>query len=319
MAPRFCLRRPGLHLLFLGCSLVLLAGTLSAAPAIEITADRQFDFAGHLFAGAAYERAVTEYERFIFLFPEDGRVDEARYQIGMALFHAQQYSDAAEAFLEVIDRSGGRPIAETDTSARAYFRLSDCYVRMGAPGQAVNNLNNLAAVAASPQLQDEARYRAGWILLEAGAWQPAATAFNAIRPERREDYRLPELFSAMAGIRDLPRKQPAVAGALAVVPGMGYLYCERYRDALVALVLNGGMIAATYTAFDNDNPALGGILALVGAGFYTGSIYGSISSAQKYNRDQTEQFISGLRQRYRLDLSLSPVPGGAALSLHGSF
>jgi hypothetical protein len=79
------------------------------------------------------------------------------------------------------------------------------------------------------------------------------------------------------------------------------------------------MIAAAYTAFDNDNPALGGILALVGSGFYAGNIYGSISSAHKYNQLQTDKFVSGIRQRYKLDLSLLPAQGGAMLSLQYSF
>ena len=159
----------------------------------------------------------------------------------------------------------------------------------------------------------------GWILLDAGQWRQADIAFRRISPDRREAYRLPELYQAMEGYRDIPRKSPAAAGTLAAVPGMGYLYLGRYRDALVSLVLNGGMMWAAYTAFDDDNPALGGLLSLVGAGFYTGSIYGSISGTHKYNRDQTEAFVSGIRQRYQLDLSLSPTPGGAMLALHYSF
>lgn len=311
--------RPGARIVLLGCILLFLAAPLSAAQTIEIDADRQFDFAEHLLAKEAYDRAITEYERFIFLFPEDNRVADAFYQIGMAHFNSRRYPDAAEAFFQVIDRAGGRPFSDSDIAARAYFRVSDCYVKMGATGQAINNLNNLATLADSPQLQDETRYRMGWILLEEGLWKNSTLAFNQIRPEKKDHYRLPELFKAVEGYRDIPRKSPAAAGTLAVVPGMGYVYCERYRDALVSFILNGGMMFAAYKAFDGDNPALGGLLTLVELGFYSGNIYGSIASAHKYNRDQTERFISGIRQRYKLDLSLSPEPGGASLSFRYSF
>lgn len=312
-------RWPGARILLFGCILLFLAAPLSAAQTIEIDADRQFDFAEHLFAKKEYDRAITEYERFIFLFPGDDRLEDALYQIGMAHFNTRRYPDAAEAFFQVIDRAGGRPVSESDTVARAYVRVSECYVNMGATGEAVNNLNNLATLADSPGLQDEARYRMGWILLEEGLWKNSALAFSQIRPEKKDHYRLPELFKAMEGYRDIPQKSPAAAGTLAVVPGMGYLYLERYRDALVSFVLNGGMIFAAYTAFDNNNPALGGLLTLVELGFYSGNLYGSISSAHKYNRDQTQRFISGIRRRYKLDLSLSPTPGGAFLSFRYSF
>lgn len=319
MMPVYLKRWPSARIILLGCILFFLAVSLSTAQTIEINADRQFDFAEHLFAKKAYDRAITEYDRFIFLFPGDDRVEDALYQIGMAHFNSRRYPEAADAFFQVIDHAGGRPVSKSDTVARAYIRVSECYVNMGAVGQAVNNLNNLATAADSPELKDEARYRMGWILLEEGQWKNSALTFRQIRPEKKDQYHLPELFRAMEGSRDIPQKSPAAAGALAVVPGMGYLYCKRYRDALVSFALNGGMIAATYAAFDNDNPALGGLLTLVGLGFYSGNIYGSISSAHKYNQDQTQRFISVIRERYKLDLSLSPTAGGASLSFRYSF
>lgn len=311
--------RPCARIALLGCILLFLAAPLPAAQTIEINAGRQFDFAQHLFDKKAYDRAITEYERFIFLFPGDDRAADALYQIGMAHFNTRRYPEATEAFFQVIDRAGGRPVSKSDVVARAYFRVSECYVKMGETGQAVNNLNNLATVADSPRLQDEARYRTGWILLEEGLWKNATLAFSQIRPEQKDRYRLPELYKAMEGYRDIPQKSPAAAGTLAVVPGMGYVYCERYRDALVSFILNGGMMFAAYKAFAGDNPALGGLLTLVELGFYSGNIYGSIASAHKYNRNQTERFISGIRERYQLELSLSPEPGGAALSFRYSF
>ncbi|EPR39046.1 Tetratricopeptide repeat-containing protein [Desulfococcus multivorans DSM 2059] len=299
--------------------LLVQSGPASAGRILEVDADRQFDFAGHLFDKADYDRAVTEYERFIFLFPDNDRVVDAMYQIGTAYFRSGRYPDAVEAFSRIADRHGTRPISESDTVLRAYYRISECYVRMGATGQAVNTLNNLAALTDSHQIRDEVRYRMGWVLLEAGLWKNAALAFNEIDTERQERYGLPELFDAMGEYQNISRKKPGFAGALAVIPGLGYLYCERYRDALVSFFLNSGMMLATYTAFRNDNPALGGLLALVESGFYSGNIYGSITSAHKYNQDQTERFISDIRTRYKLDLSLSPTRGGALLSLRYSF
>lgn len=306
--------------ILLGGLLLALAAAPAAGQTIEADADRQFAFAEHLFSRGDTDRAITEYERFLFLFPEDGRGDEARYRIGMAHAGTGKEREAIEAFSRIIDRHGARPVTESDGfTVRAYVRISEAYVRMGETGQALNNLNNLAAVTDSPEIIGEARYRMGWILLEAGHWENAARLFRQIPPDQTGPYRLPELFSAMEGYGEIPRKNPAVAGTLAVIPGMGYLYCGRPRDALVSLLLNGGMILAAYQAFENDNPALGGLLTLVELGFYSGNIYGSISSAHKYNQNQAERFISEVRRRHKIDLSLAPVPGGAVLSLHYPF
>ncbi len=113
-----------------------------------------------------------------------------------------------------------------------------------------------------------------------------------------------------------PRKNPNLAGLFAVVPGGGFLYCERYRDAFVSFLLNTGLIYAADAAYDNDNVALAGVIGFVGAGFYTGNIYGSISSAHKYNRAQTIKLLDpqfSIRPKFDLEKN------GYGLSFHYKF
>jgi len=73
---------------------------------------------------------------------------------------------------------------------------------------------------------------------------------------------------------------------LSVIPGAGYLYLERYQDALISLLVNTALIFAAYEAFDNDLYVLGGIISFVELGFYAGNIYGATTSAHKINRSQ---------------------------------
>jgi len=118
---------------------------------------------------------------------------------------------------------------------------------------------------------------------------------------------------------NIRRKSPGVAGALAVLPGGGYLYCNRPRDALISFLLNGGLIYAAYEAFDNDMPALGGVISFVEIGFYSGNIYGSISSAHKYNHDQERRFVDRLKENLKVGLSSRPENKGLELSLRYRF
>jgi hypothetical protein len=100
----------------------------------------------------------------------------------------------------------------------------------------------------------------------------------------KKKYSIEILINKLDGINSIKRKNPKIAGALSIIPGAGFLYCERYRDALVSFLLNSALIIASYKSFQNDNPYFGGAIAFFETGFYTGNIYGSISSVHKYNK-----------------------------------
>ncbi|WP_457551880.1 hypothetical protein [Desulfobacula sp.] len=113
-----------------------------------------------------------------------------------------------------------------------------------------------------------------------------------------------------------PKKNPGLAGAFAIIPGGGFLYCERYHDAFVTFLLNIGLMYASYTAFDNDNKALSSVIAFVETGFYTGNIYGSISSVHKYNQ---AQIIEIFNKKITIDSKLDPPKKGIGLSFNYGF
>ena len=109
-----------------------------------------------------------------------------------------------------------------------------------------------------------------------------------------------------------------MAGFLSILPGGGYFYCERYQDALVAFLLNGALILASWEAFDQGNPALGGVIAAVEFGFYAGNIYGGIASAHKYQRPKThEVLLNTLKENARI--GVSGANGGLQLSVQIPF
>jgi len=87
-------------------------------------------------------------------------------------------------------------------------------------------------------------------------------------------------------------KNPAVAGVLAVVPGLGYLYDGYKQSAIASFIVNGLFIWGTVEAFRQDNKGLGVVLGLFSFGFYSGNIYGSITSAQRKNTKEKDDLIS---------------------------
>jgi hypothetical protein len=50
---------------------------------------------------------------------------------------------------------------------------------------------------------------------------------------------------------------------------------------------------------------LGGVLALVEAGWYAGNIYGAVNATHKYNRKMQDDFRKSLKGRFNLHLIAS--------------
>ena len=287
----------------------------SAETSVTINAEKQLQYAQQLFSQKKYILAIAEYERFIYLFPGDGRVPGARFNMGMAYYSERQYQEAIQTFNE-LSRAVDKGSAY---HARSFFMASESQTRIGLQSAALTTLNNLAILSDDMHVKDEAYYRMGWIFLEMANWEKARTYFQRISHQNHIKYRLADLIKDLESAGDIHHKSPGMAGVLAILPGGGYLYCNRPRDALISFLLNGGLIYAAYEAFNNDMFALGGVISFVEIGFYSGNIYGSISSAHKYNRDQDRRFVNSLKENLKINLSSRPENKGLELSLQYRF
>jgi tetratricopeptide (TPR) repeat protein len=269
-------------------------------PTVLLDSDRQFQFAEDLLQRKEYYRAIGEYERFIYFFPEAEQVVLARYRIGLAYLRGERYEDAIEAFRQVIQE-----YPRTEYADKSYLKMSEAYVQLKRYDEAVAQLEKLIATTADQDIKDEAYYQCGWVCIAKGAWENAQTCFDKISDGNREKYRLEHLLKELDKQKHLKRKNPTAAGLLAILPGAGHLYCERRRDALLAFLVNGALIFAACEAFDQELYALGGIITVVELGFYSGNIYSAVSSAHKYNRDERNRFLRHLEERAKIKISVA--------------
>jgi tetratricopeptide (TPR) repeat protein len=295
-------------------AIVMTDATVRAAGPLIIDADSQFRYAQSRLDAGAHDEAVYEFNRFIHFFPDDARVPTARYRIGMAHFAAGRFDAAVSAFSALAADATPSPLA-----GEAFLMLAKSHARQGMSDLAILDLNNLITLFTDADLIDRARYEMGWLHVERGQWDLAQRSFSQISPANQMHFRVNELNQALARSDDIDTKNPTTAGWLSIVPGGGQLYCGRYQDALTAFLVNTGLILAAWEAFDNDLVALGGVISFVEFGFYSGNIYGAVSSARKYNRDQYDAFRKYLNRRRRPSLSLMPSPAGVALCLSLDF
>jgi len=290
------------------------AHSVHAGQAVSVDADVQFEYADSLYAASDYFMAASEYKRFIHLFPEHARVEEAAFKVGRCYLLAGQYARALKSFKEFMHSyADGRYVDQ------AQFSMSEAYLSSNQAGAAINTLHNLALVTDDVETKDKAYYQMGWIYIGMGQWEQARTVLDRISRERRDSYRIEELSRSLNEEPKMNQKSPGLAGTLAVIPGAGYLYCGRYQDALIALLVNGGLIWAAYESFSNDLYALGSVITFVEIGFYAGNIYGSVASAHKYNRKNESQWIDQLRKRLKVSLASRPENRGLEVSLRYTY
>jgi TolA-binding protein len=281
---------------------------------LVVNPDHQYQFAMDYFKQSQYDKAIVEFERFVYFFPDDKMVDTAQYHIGLSYYHSGRYKEAVKPFSDIVETS-----TDQDLIAKAHFRLSETFISLEDHQTAIKVLNHLAETSHHNLIIDEAHYRAGWIYLQLNDMETARTRFQMISPQNQDLFRMQTMNDELSREKLFPQKNPRLAGFLSILPGAGFAYCGRYQDALVAFLLNAGLIFAAYESFDRGNEALGGVIAFVGTGFYAGNIYGAVSSAHKYNRASHQRFLEDLRNKTQVTLSAIPERHGIVLGFRVNF
>lgn len=253
---------------------------------------RQFEYAESLFKEGDFYRAITEYKRFIFFFPEEEGTEKCYFMIGKSYFKAKKWAEAVDA-LKVF----------TVRFPHSLMLNGALYLR----GMAEKNLKKYDDAlstfekiikTSSGEYRNKAIYQRALVLVDMEDWKRAGETFLKIPEQSVLSLAARTFSSGLENLDNLPRKSPVTAGTLAaIMPGAGHLYTERPRDALVAFLLNGAFIWAAVELFNDENYAAGGVVTFFELGWYTGNIYSAVSSAHKYNKRAKEKFLKNLRDR----------------------
>lgn len=281
-------------LLFLGLLGPLESDLRAESKSLVITSEMQYQYALKLLGENDYETAMVEFKRFVHFFPDSQHMDQAKFNTGVCLYHLEKFREAAMVFNEIILKD-----KEDDITRESYFFQVRAFIKLGNIGYAQIALQNYLMLARDEQTRDRIYFNLAQIHLEK-AKNPMDQESLAIAKKNlsmmsdpgaikyNRDFYTKLIFRA----KHAPAKSPVAAGLFALIPGGGFLYCERFHDALVTFCLNAGLIYATYSAWDHDNKALAGVLGFVETGFYTANIYGSVSSAHKYNQTQKLKILN---------------------------
>jgi hypothetical protein len=103
-------------------------------------------------------------------------------------------------------------------------------------------------------------------------------------------------------------RRPWVGGLLGLVPGLGYAYAGETGNALRSLFLNSLFIWGLVETAEDDQWAVFSVLAFAEFTWYSGSIYGGIDAAHRYNQRRLDRTVEEVRGGTRPRPSHTVVP-----------
>lgn len=103
-------------------------------------------------------------------------------------------------------------------------------------------------------------------------------------------------------------KNPTLGGFLGMIPGLGYAYSGEYANALRSVILNGIFIYGMVETADEEDWGAFTVISFFELTWYTGSIYGGIDSAHRYNKRRYEACISAIRTESSFEADLKQAP-----------
>jgi len=267
--------------------------------------DELWQFAGHLYEQRDFYRALGEYQRFRFLFPDDPRAMEAELQIGRCYRLGGDFDKAFNSFLALSQREPQR--------SEGREALVEMIVTLEAQGryrEAAYWAERFLALYADDPEREAVLIRLAWLYVDAGDYRLAVATLEKVPPG---SLRYDTARSLIRVLEERPYqapKSPELAGALAaVLPGAGHLYVGRPAEAATSFVLNGLFILGAVAAFTHESPVLGGILLFFELGWYQGGIRSAAAAAREVNVEGERRYRQELRQDYRLSFGVFPGRG----------
>ncbi len=162
---------------------------------------------------------------------------------------------------------------------------------------------SLADDSTSPaEARAVAARRAAALCVRDGRFDDAARALAASPLDESVHLRRIETAAAK------PRRNPMIGGLLGLVPGLGYIYSGEYANGARSLILNGVFLGLMSWAIDREQWAAAGAIGFLEITWYTGSIYGGIDAAHRWNRRRLGETAGELEREAQWDVDERVLP-----------
>lgn len=308
--------------------LTLLFTLTFLSPTIAFADEEPHPFTGpdaDLLRGDAYYyegdfyRALSAYKDFLWANPADQRASRIRLKMAWLYRIGGDYKSAATILDEL-----AREQADMAEGWWAQLFLGDVALRAerialarrsyeGLLDLCEPQLLRLADGALDPEatscLELTGRARLSLADLEATRhdFKKATAHLDALPDNSPYAQEAREIADLLREIR-LPKKSPALAGALSIVPGLGHFYLGEWSNGILAMAWNGIFIYGLVDSILSKRYGQAALIGLLESIWYGGTIFGAIAGAHRFNRDARQVVETGLRRDIASLLDDTPWP-----------
>lgn len=233
--------------------------------------DNSVRFGKYLYNSTQFDLAVLEFERCVFLKPDDRESYLYLFKINRKL---NLFDKAINAFQRF---NGNLNFEEMDASfGSEYFKLL------------VQNRKYQEAsvfLDKNPSFKENSNFKLSTMLLRK-EWKNAYAYQTSIN--NSIDITLSDI--SRRGVL-LKKKSPVLAGLLStILPGSGKAYAGKWKDGLISFVMTTTASFVAIRGFVKDgNSFYPWIMGSMAVAYYSGNIYGSTVAAKKYNTDKEDE------------------------------
>ena len=244
----------------------------------------------HLVEVGNYDAAITEYKRFLFFHPDDPRVGEVYYNIGLAYRAERLWTEAIAALRTATHYA-------IDRESKSEYQLTLAVTLIATKNYDLAELELIKVMLRNPSAQLHRRmlFLQAVLYIYQFRWEDA----RSVGREYTTDERLEALFDAAA---DTPQKSANVASVLSkVLPGLGQVYVGDWRDGLNALLLNGALGFLTVDAILDEHYTDAALwVSLVLLRYYRGNTFRAKTAVEQFNLQKSRQAAEAILQRLQV-------------------
>ena len=269
-----------LLLLLIGVSL-LFGGIAAVAEELPLS------LGSHLAAQGNYDAAITEYKRFLFFHPDDSRVGEVYYNIGIAYKAEGLWTEAVTALRTAT-------YLAIDSETKSAYQLALAVTLIATKNYDLAQLELIKVVLRKPSvpLFRRALFLQGVTYIYQFRWEEARNALKDYTTDKRLDERFDSAIN-------MPQKSVKIARVLStILPGAGHIYAGDWRDGLNALLLNSAFgfltVDAALDGHYTDAALWAGVVFLR---YYRGNTFRAKEAVSQFNLQESRRTAEALLQR----------------------
>jgi tetratricopeptide (TPR) repeat protein len=229
-------------------------------------------YARHLFDSKRFDEAAGEYSRLIKIADDDS--------LKIMFLKSNRLTSQPAERIEAV-----KTLIIDPNDSLIWLELEKYYLTAGTYGEAYKQMSHLDE-------NNRTKFLLQTMILEKH-WKGASN-FLVHKMNHFPDANDSQYYKLIMRGFDLRYRSPALAATMsAIVPGSGKMYAGEWKDGLVVFFFTvfSAYEAAHSFQVAGQRSVMGWIYTGLAAGFYTGNIYGSYKSANRFNARQEETVI----------------------------